>query len=116
MDMCFDITLKIKSMKYSTFDTSHIKTVSRKMKNNKTAGPDNVKPEMFKAVAESDICLEAIRSCFQQLLDGEEKVGEWEKSRTKILKEKEKPMAADLKPVALTNISYKLYMALIKKT
>ena len=44
------------------------------------------------------------------IIDQEEKIKEWEKSITKMIP---KVSAAKLRPIALTDISYKMFMTLI---
>ena len=44
-----------------------------------------------------------------------EKPANWKISRTKMIEKKKKPTAKDLRPLALTNVSYKIFMALIRE-
>ena len=39
---------------------------------------------------------------------------DWKNSRTILLEKKKKPTVRDLRPLALTNISYKIFMSLLK--
>ncbi|MCP4485682.1 MAG: hypothetical protein GY823_14200, partial [Flavobacteriaceae bacterium] len=52
--------------------------------------------------------------CFNNELNNLEKPDEWKESVTTILLKKSKPTAQDLRLLSLTNISYKMYMSLIK--
>ena len=86
----------------------------KKIKNKKAAGPDGIKPEIYKAFLESDKCLETLVRCLKNEMQEKEKPEEWSKSRTKMVEKKSKPTVKDLRPIALTNISYKIFMMLVK--
>ena len=59
--------------------------------------------------------MEVITACFQEELNKSSKPAEWKTSKTKMIPKIAKPMAKDLRPIALTNVSYKLYMSLLKE-
>ena len=92
-------------------ETDVIKCI-QKMKNKTAAGPDELKPELYKALLGNKKCLEVITACFQEELNKCSKPAEWKTSKTKMIPKIAKPMAKDLRPIALTNVSYKLYMSL----
>ena len=48
---------------------------------------------------------------YDKILDDKEIPEYWKKSRTKMIPKKKKPQAKDMRPIAITNISYKLYMS-----
>ena len=92
-----------------------IKEIIKNLKNNKAAGPDSIKPEIFKEIGKSDTCIETIAECFNRELQKKTKPKEWKESRTKLIPKKiRKPTVKDYRPIALTNIAYKLFMSIIK--
>ncbi|XP_068250211.1 uncharacterized protein [Palaemon carinicauda] len=84
------------------------------MKNKKAAGPDEPKPELYKTLANDSKCLEIMTKCLQNETEEKNKPEKWKKSKTKMIKKVKKPTVKDLRPIALTNASYKIFMALMK--
>ena len=89
--------------------------VISKLKNRKATGPDGLKGELYKSMANSKTCLEALTKCYQVELNKIEKPTKWKTSKTKLLKKKKKPTVRDLRPLALTDMSYKIFMSIIKE-
>ena len=85
------------------------------LKNKTSAGPDEIKPELYKAMLLNETCLQTMTQCFQEELKKDSKPASWKTSRTKMIPKVSKPMAKDLRPIALTNVSYKLYMSILKE-
>ncbi|XP_068227857.1 uncharacterized protein [Palaemon carinicauda] len=85
----------------------------KRLKKGKAAGPGGLKPDYYKAMR-SDICKNTLVNCYKEELASKEKPQSWKESRTKMLKKKNKPTVKELRPIALTNVSYKIYMAFIK--
>ena len=92
-----------------------VKKILTNLKNGKATGPDGLKGELYKAMADSEICLETLTKCYEKELNIKEKPEKWKTSKTKLLKKKNKPSVKDLRPLALTDISYKIFMSLIKQ-
>lgn len=114
-DMILPIQGKIKNMKEPKIDRDKTIKCLKKLKKGKSAGPDGLRPEYYKALLKSDTCINTLVECFANELEGKEKPKEWKMSKTKMIEKKRKPTAKDLRPIALTNVSYKIYMALIKE-
>ena len=91
-----------------------VKKELKKIKSCKAAGPDGLKSELYKAMADNEKCLSALTRCFKEELKKDTKPASWKTSKTVLLEKKAKPTAKDFRPVALTDISYKLYMALLR--
>ena len=70
---------------------------------------------MYKAIVKSEKCIEVLRKGFQEIIDDERKVTEWAASITNMIGKVNKPTSEQLRPIALTNVSYKLYMSFIGK-
>lgn len=115
MDMVVRIDNIIRPMKEPVIDEERIKKCLKKLRNKKAAGPDGIKPEIYKAFLNSKICLETLVKCVKNELIGIDKPGGWKKSRTKMIEKKKKPTVKDLRPIALTNVSYKIYMMIMKE-
>ena len=52
--------------------------------------------------------------CYKTELERKRKRKEWKTSKSKMTEKKKKPTAKYLRPIALTNVSYKIYMSLMK--
>ena len=104
LDMCFEIEIILQPMAYSIFTLEEVKQCLTKLKNKKACGPDQLKPEFYKALIGSKQTLEALTKCMQIINEGE-KIKEWEKSITKMIPKVSRPTAANLRPIALTDIS-----------
>ena len=86
----------------------------KKIKRGKAAGPDGLKGELYIPIADSKKGLTALTNCLRNELEKSDKPQSWKTSRTVLLEKKAKPTAKDYRPVALTDVSYKLYMALLR--
>ncbi|XP_064090773.1 uncharacterized protein LOC135204540 [Macrobrachium nipponense] len=85
-----------------------------KLKAKEAADPDGIKPELYKALMKSKTCIEVLVRCYNKELEIKEKPESWKKSRAKMTEKKRKPKAKDLRPIALLDILYKVFMMLIK--
>ena len=85
----------------------------RNLKNNKAPGPDELNPELYKCLTKRESCMEIIGKSLQQEIDKAEKPNEWKMSKTKMIPKNSKPTPKDLRPIALTNISYKVFMKIV---
>ena len=47
---------------------------------------------------------------FNKVIDMKEIPNSWKKTKTRMIPKKNKPQAKDLRPIAITNISYKIFM------
>ena len=100
-------------MQKMEFSIENLKAQLAKLKNKKQAGPDKLRNEMYKWLLDSNLCLNCLVSCY----NGIQYIGppsEWKRSKTLMIPKKTNPTPRDLRPIALTNVSYKIYMALVK--
>ena len=100
-------------MEHPKITTEQVKVCLQKLKNNKAPGPDELKPELYKCLVERETSLDIFSKCLQQEVDRAEKPEEWKMSKTKMIPKKGKPTPKDLRPIALTNISYKIFMKVV---
>ena len=110
--MTFPIREKMKDVDITV---DKVRKVVSNIKCGKAPGPDGIKGELYKDLAGNKTCLETLTKCFREEIEREEKPEEWKISKTKLLKKKNKPTAKDLRPLALTDISYKIFMSLLKE-
>ena len=105
---------RIEQMRLLPFTESEIKSQLRKIKSGKQAGLDGLKPEIYKWIGDSSVCMELIRRCLNELLSKGIIPETWRTSRTVLIPKKSKPNFTQLRPVSLNNVSYKLFMSLVK--
>ena len=84
----------------------------RKIQKNKATGPDKAKGKLYSLLEKSEIRTSHLRNTLQDLVDKEIKITSWENSKTTMIPKVNKPMASQLRPITLTNVSYKLYMTI----
>ena len=87
-------------MDYPTFTLEEVKQCLTKLRNKKACGPDQLKPELYKALVGSKQALEALTRCMHKIIDQEEKIKEWEKSITKMIPKVSRPTAAKLRHIS----------------
>ena len=59
-----------------------VRRALQKMKNRKAGGCDGLKPEMYKVLRDSDVCVEALRRGLEGVLRGAGEPVEWKDTRT----------------------------------
>ena len=86
-----------------------------KIKEKKAPGPDGLKPELLKVLIEDNHCLEILTLGLNNILNRKEEIPKsWLQSKTVMVPKRKKPTVKQLRPIALTNASYKLFMGIIK--
>ena len=89
----------------------HLKMI----KKNKETGLDNIKGKIYRAVEESKICVTTLQKVFLNIIDKDLKIKSWAKSNTRLIPKVNKPTAKQMRPISLTDVSYKLFMTIIGK-
>ena len=84
LDMVCKISSKIKPMKKVKFDTNKLKKTLKRIKNKKAAGPSGLKPEFYKVLADSEVCVDIMAKCYDKELYTREKPKSWKISSTKM--------------------------------
>ena len=90
-----------------------IKCINR-MKNKKAVGTDKIKSELYKELAKSAALTKVLVEELGAVLETGRVPEGWRESRTVMLPKTSKPKANELRPIALTNVGYKLMMAVIR--
>ena len=91
-----------------------IRKTLKRLKNGKAGGVDGLKPEMYKVLEGSEVFVEALRSSCQRVVETGEVPESWKRSRTVMVPKTTKPTAGELRPIAMTDISYKILMAVLR--
>lgn len=114
LDMVRKVEEETIPQEHRNIEKEELKNTIEEQKDNKAPGPDSMKAEFFKELLKSDICLEVMLRCYNDALTNGNIPDEWKESRTKLIPKKKKPTIKDFRPIALTNISYKIFMTLLK--
>ena len=86
----------------------------KKLKMNKAPGPDAVKPDLFKYLEQCDVFLQSLIKLFNNILNIGTTPESWKSSNTVLIEKVKKPMVNQLRPIALTDTSYKIFMGILK--
>ena len=97
-----------------TIGKEEIGNIVGKLKRKKAAGCDGLKPELYKALAGSEVVIESLERGFGRVLELEEVPEGWKRSRTVMIPKKKRPTEADLRPIAMTDISYKMLISILR--
>ena len=109
LDMAFPIEKIIRPMREPSITEKKVKSCLKRLKNKKAAGPDGLKSELYKTLGEDEECLKVLTKCLKNEVEIKEKPQKWKQSKTKMMKK-----VKELRPIALTNMSYKIFMSLVK--
>jgi hypothetical protein len=84
------------------------------IKTGKKEGPDGIRGEMLKCLVESAACTEAITEGFNNVNNAGIIPDSWKTSKTSMIPKNKKPQVSQMRPIALTNVGYKLYMSMMR--
>ena len=110
LDMAARVEKKTLYMKYPIVTDEDVKKNLKKLKKGKAVGPDDMKLELNKALNSSPAFIRAMKEATNDITEKKELLPEWKESNTVMLPKKAKPKVQELRPIAMTNVSYKLYM------
>ena len=114
MDMAFRIS-HVYKMNEPEITVEDVKKQINKMKTGKASGPDEVKVELYKCLCEDDDLVLMLKELLNEVLTTGIIPEEWKTSRTVLIEKKPKPKANELRPIALMNTHYKIFMGIIKE-
>ena len=116
MDYAFSIVGNIISkMKKVKISVEDVKRQINKMKKNKAPGPDTLRIEIYKALIEEEDIISMMCILMNKVLETGQVPANWKTSKTVLLEKKKRPTIEDLRPIALTNCSYKILMGILKQ-
>ena len=94
--------------------TEDVKRQLNKIKCKKAPGPDGIKPDLIKALSESQICTQELATCLNNILNEEKVVENWKITNTILIPKNNKPTPKDLRPIPLANATYKTFTGILK--
>ena len=94
--------------------SDNIRKQLNKLKGGKQPGPDGIKPEIYRWIKNSDTCVNTLTATMNKLLNDRKPPEQWKTSKTILIPKKSKPKYNELRPIALTNVSYKIFMGVVK--
>ena len=97
------------------FTEEEVKKHLSSMKGNKQAGLDLIKPEIYKWLGDSQITVRNLTDGMNGVISNGTIPEHWKKSKTVLIPKKNKPNCTHLRPISLNDISYKLFMSLVKE-
>ena len=110
LDAALNIEKGTKYMTYPQATEEQVKKNINKMKSGKAAGPDGLKPELYKVLKDSPSFITVMTNSINKITENKKGLSKWKTSNTAMAPKKNKPRVLDLRPLAMTDISYKLYM------
>ena len=85
-----------------------------KVKNRKQPGPHKLKGEIYKCLNDSEKLVIHLAEAYNAVLEDGTVPEKWKRSKTVMIPKTKKPTAKEHRPIALTNVGYKLFMGLVK--
>ena len=90
-----------------------MKKVLEKLKTGKSAGLDGLRAELNKELINDRRAIEKLTASYKKVLEEKQEPTEWKKSKTIMIPKKNRPTETELRPIAMTDVSYKILMSLI---
>ena len=100
-------------MEYNITD-EEIENQLKKTKKQKATGPNGMKSELIIALSEINKGKIALRNALDKALNEKEIPKNWKTSNTSLLEKVAKLTKKDLRPIALTDTTYKLMMGILR--
>ena len=106
---------EIEPMGRQTMDEKELEEELKEAKQNKAAGPNGLKAEMFKIIGRGTEGREKLRRGINKALETGKTPEVWKSSTTRMIKKIEKPTVRDFRPIALVDVSCKIFFSLKKR-
>ena len=103
------------TMNKPTITLTDIEINLSKIRSGKAPGPNGIKNELLKIMSKSKICKEILLIFFNRILNTGNIPQSWKTSKTTMIPKISKPKVKDLRPIALINGSYKLFMSILRE-
>lgn len=113
MELAFRID-HIYKMETPNITPDEIKEQIKKMRNGKAAGPDEIKAEVYKCILDDNDLITMMAYLLNKTLEEGNVPNDWKQSKTIMVEKTKKPKANEFRPIALTNVYYKIFMGIIK--
>jgi len=114
-EMAFRMRTGISNIQEEIISEDRVMKCLRKMKNKKAAGPDGIRPELYKVLGENKQLRDDIIRCLSEVVETGNIPKGWQESTTVMIPKVNKPKPNELRPIALTNVGYKLMMGIIRE-
>ena len=116
-DMEFRVDPPIRAMGKAEIKENELIRKIKELKNKKASGPDGIKNEIWKAIGRNEICRKVLLDCMNnELTEPNLPIPpSWKTSITKAIPKVKKPTAQEIRPIALTDTSYKLLMSILSE-
>ena len=104
----------VRRMKFEVREES-IRKILGELRSGKVGGLDGLKPELYKVLLGSEIIVEGLKEGIERIVEEGGEPESWKESRTVMIPKKKRPTVAELRPIALTDVSYKIVMKVVKE-
>ena len=104
----------ITKMKMGNINQEIIEKKINNLKIKKAPGPDGITSEILKYLIEIEECKKYITESYENIMNNKKIPKEWYKTKTKMIEKNKKPTKIDFRPLALADITCKIYMSYIK--
>ena len=111
MDMGKNTEEEIEPMGRQTMDEKELEEELKEAKQNKAAGPNGLKAEMFKIIGRGTEGREKLRKGINKAIETGKTPEVWKSSTTRMIKKIEKPTVRDFRPIALVDVSCKIFFS-----
>ena len=102
-------------MESAVFTVEEVRKELKRLKKSKKPGPDGIKSEIYGWIGEDRYCLETITRSMNGVMESGKPPNKWKKSTTLLIPKKSKPTSKEMRPLAMTDVSYKVFMSLVKE-
>lgn len=114
LDMAMTMNSTVRHIEDEIINIDRVRSYLKKMKGRRASGPDDIKPEFYKAFLESDTLMQLLVKLLKELITTGSIPEGWKESKTVLIPKTRKPKVHEFRPIALTNIGYKIAMAVVR--